>query len=78
MRKAYLTQLDETRTNELTDVINTSLENDEIPIDWLDSHLAPVPKPEKDPSKIASYRIITMQNTVGKLPEKRGNCGGGT
>ena len=24
----------------------------------------------KDPSKIASYRIITMQNTIGKLPEK--------
>ena len=70
VRKAHLAQLDETSTDELTDVINTSLESGEIPIDWLDSHLAPVPKPEKDPSKIASYRIITMQNTVGKLPEK--------
>ena len=50
--------------------LHTSLDNGEIPIDWLDSHHAPVPKPEKDPSKVASYRIIPMQNVVGKLPEK--------
>ena len=31
----------------------------------------PVPKPEKDPTEINSYHIITMlQNTVGKLLEK--------
>ena len=63
-------QLDEGSISELARVYSTSLETSEIPTDWLDSHLAPVPKPEKDPSKIASYRIITMQNTVGKLPEK--------
>ena len=38
--------------------------------DWLDSHLAAISKPDKDSTKIASYRILTMQNTVGKLPEK--------
>ena len=32
--------------------------------------MAVIPKPDKDSSKIASYRILTMQNTVGKLPEK--------
>ena len=47
-----------------------SLWSGEIPEDWLDSHLAVIPKPDKDSSKIASYRILTMQNTVGKLPEK--------
>ena len=41
-----------------------------IPEDWLDSHLAPVPKPDKYPSKIASYCIVTTQNTVGKLFEE--------
>ena len=70
IRKTHLMQLDEAGIEELTTVFNTSLDNGEIPIDWLDSHLAPVPKPEKDPSKVASYRIITMQNVVGKLPEK--------
>ena len=33
VRKAHLAQLDETSTDELTDVINTSLESGEIPID---------------------------------------------
>ena len=56
--------------SDITDILNQSLEKGEIPDDWLDSHLTPVPKPEKDPSKIASYRIITMQNTIGKLLEK--------
>ena len=41
-----------------------------MPEDWLHSHLSPVPKPEKDHTKISSYRIITMQNVVGKLLEK--------
>ena len=36
----------------------------------LDSHLAPVPKPDKDRTSIKGYRIVTMQNTVGKLLEK--------
>ena len=70
VRKSHLLQLDDGSISELARVYSTSLETSEIPTDWLDSHLAPVPKPEKDPSKIASYRIITMQNTVGKLPEK--------
>ena len=70
VRKAHLMQLDDAGIEMLTKVYNTSFEQREIPNDWLDSHLAPVPKPEKDPRKIASYRIITMENTIGKLPEK--------
>ena len=42
--------------NNLTKVFNTSCEQS--------------PGTENDPSKIASYRIITMENTIGKLPEK--------
>ena len=70
LRNSHLKQLNENEIAALTEAFNDSLESGKIPTDWLDSHLAPVPKPEKDPSKIASYRIITMQNTVGKLPEK--------
>ena len=51
-------------------VLLKSLFEGDIPDDWLDSHLCPLPKPEKDPTRIASYRVITMQNTVGKLLEK--------
>ena len=54
----------------LTSTLEKSLFSGEIPEDWLDSHLAALPKPGKDLSKVASYRIITMQNTVGKLLEK--------
>ena len=54
----------------LTDLLNESLNNQEIPDEWLDSHLAPVPKPDKDKTSIKGYRIVTMQNTVGKLLEK--------
>ena len=55
---------------ELTNILNESLAEQYIPEDWLDSHLAPVPKPGKDSTSIKGYRIVTMQNTVGKLLEK--------
>ena len=55
--------------NTLTDELNKSLAEHRVPDDWLDSHLAPVPKPGKDLTSIKGYRIVTMQNTVGKLLE---------
>ena len=54
----------------LTDMLNESYAEQRIPEDWLDSHLAPVPKPDEDLTTIKGYRIVTMQNTVGKLLEK--------
>ena len=68
--KSHPLQIDEGSVSELAKVSSTSLDTSEIPTDWLDSHLTPVPKPEKDPSKIASYKITTMQNIEGKLHEK--------
>ena len=50
--------------------MNICVQDSNIPEDWLDSHLCPVPKPGKDLSSIKGYRIITMQNTIGKLLEK--------
>ena len=61
---------DEEELEALTQLLNDSLADHAIPEDWLDSHLSPVPKPEKDPTSIKGYRIVTMQNTVGKLLEK--------
>ena len=52
LRNSHLKQLSEKEVTILTEAFNNSLESGKIPEDWLDSHLAPVPKPEKDPSKI--------------------------
>ena len=49
---------------------NRSLKSGDVPVDWLHSYLAVLAKPGKDHTKISGYRIITMQNTVGKLLEK--------
>jgi ribonuclease HI len=70
VRYAHIKALEEADLRALAEKLNDSLWSGEIPEDWLDSHLAVIPKPDKDSSKIASYRILTMQNTVGKLPEK--------
>ena len=62
--------LDEGEMQVLSDMLNKSVAEQEIQEEWLDSHLAPVPKPDKDRTSIKGYRIVTMQNTVGKLLEK--------
>lgn len=54
----------------LIEMLNKSLEEHSISEDWLDSHLVSVPKPNKDRTSIKGYRIVIMQNTVGKLLEK--------
>ena len=70
VRYSHMKTLSEKEVIELTAVLQKSIDEGEVPEDWLHSHLTPVPKPEKDPTKISSYRIITMQNAVGKLLEK--------
>lgn len=38
--------------------------------DWLYSYLISLPEPRNDTSQIYGYRVIAMQNTIGKLLEK--------
>ena len=70
VRYKGMKELDEQGIQSLTNMLNDSLAEHHIPDEWLDSHLGPVPKPEKDHTSIKGYRIVTMQNTVGKLLEK--------
>ena len=70
VRYEHINKMEEGEMRALAIKLDDSLTSGVIPEDWLDSHLTPVPKPEKDHSRIAAYRIITMQNTVGKLLEK--------
>ena len=70
VKYSHLESLDDEDISNLAVVLNDSIEKGEISDDWLDSHLSAVPKPGKDLSSIKGYRVITMQNTVGKLLEK--------
>ena len=70
VKYSHMNILGEKKVSYIKDILNHSLQEGDIQIDWLDSHLTSVPKPEKDPRKIGSYYVITLQNTIGKLLEK--------
>ena len=56
--------------SELFRLYEESFATGQFPEDWSDSYLKPIPKPGKDLSKLNGYRILTMQNTTGKLMER--------
>ena len=56
--------------SELFRLYEESLPTGQVPEDWPHSYLKPIPKPGKDHSKLNGYRILTMQNTTGKLMER--------
>ena len=55
--------------SELFRLHEESFATGQVPEDWSYSYLKPIPKPGKDHSKLNGYRILTMQNTTGKLME---------
>ena len=55
--------------SELFRLYEESFSTGQVPEDLSDSYLKPIPKPGKDHSKLNGYRILTMQNTTGKLME---------
>ena len=63
VRFSHIKTLEEDDLREFASKLNDSLWSGVIPGDWLDSHLAAIPNP--DSTKIAAYRILTIQNTVG-------------
>ena len=56
--------------SELFRLYEESFATGQVPEDWSHSYLKPIPKPGKDHSKLNGYRILTMQNTMGKLMER--------
>ena len=56
--------------NELFRLQEASFATGPVPEDWLHSYLKPIPKPEKDHSKLNGYRILKMQKTTEKLMER--------
>ena len=69
VKNTDLQSLSEEEKAELLSIYSDSLDNGMIPEDWTHSFLKPLPKPGKDHRKLNGYRILTMQNTVGKLME---------
>ena len=67
---SQIKSLQEEDLQSLTGLLNGIFANHAIPDDWMNRHLAPVPKPEKNHTSIKGYRNVTMQNTVGKILEK--------
>ena len=56
--------------SELFRLYEESFATGQVPEDWSHSYLKPIPKLGKDHSKLKGYRILTMQNTTGKLMER--------
>ncbi|XP_012940510.1 uncharacterized protein LOC106012342 [Aplysia californica] len=70
VRYSHFKDADEEDLQGMVEDFNESLAKGKIPEEWLHSYLMPLPKPGKDHSNIKGYRIITMQNTYGKILEK--------
>ena len=70
VKYSHVKESPEEDVDALVEAFNESLETGTIPEEWLHSYLLPLPKPGKDHTKLNGYRIITMQNTVGKILEK--------
>ena len=56
--------------SELFRLYEESFATGQVPEGLSHSYLKPIPKPGKDHSKLNGYRILTMQNTMGKLMER--------
>ena len=51
-------------------IINRSWRTDEVPKQWRQATVVPIPKSGKDKSLVASYRPIALTSHVGKLAER--------
>ena len=69
VKNADIRNLPEEEKVKLFQMYEESLKTGIIPDDWTHSYLKALPKPGKDHRQLNGYRILTMQNTVGKLME---------
>ena len=70
VRYSDIRNLSEEDKKELFDLYKESFSDGKVPDDWTHSFLKALPKPGKDHKKLNGYRILTMQNTIGKLLER--------
>lgn len=65
-----LKQLPSSYYSLIAKIFNTSITNSHIPSSWKHASIIVLPKPNKDPNKIDSYRPISLLNTLSKLLER--------
>lgn len=65
-----LKQLPHQYITEITRLFNASLKTNHIPDNWKHATIIVIPKPNKDHSKVESYRPISLLNTLSKLLER--------
>ena len=70
VRYSDIKNLSEEDKNKLFSLYQESFDTGHVPEDWTHSFLKPLPKPGKDHRQLNGYRILTMQNIVGKLMER--------
>ena len=70
IRYSDIKKLTEEDRVDLYTIYQESFDKGYIPEDWTDSILRPISKPGKAHHELNGYRILTMQNTVGKLMER--------
>jgi hypothetical protein len=66
----HLKHLGPTAISALTEIINTSIQNNNIPQIWKNAITIPIPKPDKDPSNSSSYRPISLLSPIAKTIER--------
>ena len=64
-----LRQLGPVARGALLDIINRSWRSAEVPRQWRQATVVPIPKPGKDKSHVTSYRPIALTSHVAKLTE---------
>ena len=62
--------LDATNKSSLLEVINASWLEGHVPKEWLSGTIIPIPKPDKDPSLVPSYRPIVLTCCIAKIAER--------
>ena len=70
VRYSHMKELGDDALEKMAQSFNSSLRTGEVPEEWLHSYLMPLPKPGKDIRELRGFRIITLQNTYGKVMEK--------
>ena len=66
----FLHQLGDAAKEWLLNCINHSWRTGEVPLQWRDATIVPIPKPRKPPGEIASNRPIALTSVLAKLMER--------
>ncbi|XP_045028571.1 uncharacterized protein LOC123471402 [Daphnia magna] len=65
-----ITNLNKENREHMRRMFNTLLDHGEVPLEWKESVIIPIPKPNKSPKSPSSYRPISLTSCLGKVMER--------